>query len=55
VLIVEKGLNKVVDGDVEGGESMIDRARKFDPKAVDELAQEVECEREKAERFIEKK
>jgi predicted transcriptional regulator len=34
---------------------MIDRARKIDPKAVDELADAVEREREKAERFIQRK
>lgn len=50
--IVEEGLDKAVDGDVAAGKSMIDHARKIDPKAVDELADEVEREKEKAERFI---
>ena len=34
---------------------MIDEAKKRDPKAVDELAEEVERDREQAERFIDKK
>ena len=53
--IAEAGLDKVVEGDVETGKSMIDRARKIDPNAVGELADEVERDREKAERFIRKK
>lgn len=53
--IAEEGLDKVVEGDKEAGEKMIDEARKIDPKAVDELAQEVERDNEKAERFIRRK
>jgi hypothetical protein len=53
--IAEEGLEKVVEGDVKAGKTMIDRARKIDPKAVDELADEVERDREKAERFIQRK
>jgi predicted transcriptional regulator len=53
--IAEEGLDKVVEGDVEAGKTMIDRARKIDPKAVDELADEVERDRAKAERYIQKK
>jgi predicted transcriptional regulator len=53
--IAEEGLDKIVDGDMEKGKTMIDQARKIDPKAVDELADEVERDREKAERFIQKK
>ena len=53
--IAEEWLDKVIEGDVETGKTMIDRARKIDPKAVDELADEVEREREKAERFIQRK
>ena len=52
--IAEEGLDKIVEGDTEAGKTMIDRARKIDPKAVDELADEVEREREKADRFIQK-
>lgn len=53
--VADEGLDKIVEGDVEAGKTMIDRARKIDPKAVDELAEEVERDREKAERFIQKK
>ena len=53
--IAEEGLDKVVEGDEEGGKKLIDEARKIDPKAVEELAEEVESEKEKAERFIDKK
>lgn len=53
--IAEEGLDKVVEGDQKAGKRMIDEARKIDPKAVDELADEVEREKEKAERFIHKK
>ena len=53
--IAEEGLDKVIEGDKEAGKKMIDEARKIDPKAVDELADEVERDREKAERFIDKK
>jgi predicted transcriptional regulator len=53
--IAEEGLDKIVEGDMEKGKTMIDQARKIDPKAVDELADEVERDREKAERFIQKK
>lgn len=53
--IAEEGLDKVVEGDTKAGKRMIDEARKIDPKAVDELADEVEREKEKAERFIHKK
>jgi predicted transcriptional regulator len=53
--IAEEGLDKIVDGDMDKGKTMIDQARKIDPKAVDELADEVEHDREKAERSIQKK
>lgn len=53
--IAEEGLDKVVEGDQKAGKRMIDEARKIDPKAVDELADEVEREKEKAERFIHKR
>jgi hypothetical protein len=52
--VAEEGLDKVIEGDKEAGKRMIDEARKIDPKAVDELADEVEREKEKAERFIHK-
>jgi len=53
--IAEEGLDKIVEGDMEKGKTMIDQARKIDPKAVDELADEVERDKEEAERFIQKK
>jgi|307.fasta_scaffold196849_2 hypothetical protein len=34
---------------------LIDRAKKIDPKGVKELAEEVERDKETAERFVEKK
>jgi hypothetical protein len=34
---------------------MIDQAKKLDPKAVEELAEEVEQDKKNAERFVEKK
>jgi uncharacterized protein HemY len=53
--IAEQGLDKVIEGDEEEGEKLIDQAKKLDPKAVEELAEEIEHDKEKAERFIEKK
>jgi hypothetical protein len=35
----------------EARKKLIDRAKKIDPKAAEELAQEVERDKEKAERF----
>ena len=52
--IAEEGLDKVVEGDTEAGEKLIDKAKKIDPKGVEELAEEVEREKEKAERFVNK-
>jgi hypothetical protein len=53
--IAEEGLDKIIEGDEEKGRRMIDEAKKRDPKAVEDLAQEVERDREQAERFIDKK
>jgi hypothetical protein len=52
--IAEEGLDKIIEGDTEKGRRMIDEAKKRDPKAVEDLAREVEHDREKAERFIKK-
>ena len=52
--IAEEGLDKIVEGDTETGEKLIDEAKKIDPKAVEELAQEVERDKENAERFVNK-
>jgi predicted transcriptional regulator len=53
--IAEKGLDKIIEGDEEKGREMIDEAKKRDPKAVAELAEEVERDRAQAERFVDKK
>ena len=53
--IAEEGLDKIVEGDEEAGQKLIDEANKIDPKAVEELAEEVERDKEKAERFVERK
>jgi uncharacterized protein HemY len=53
--IAEEGLDKIVEGDTEAGEKLIDKAKKIDPKAVEELAEEVERDKENAERFVNRK
>ena len=52
--IAEEGLDKIIEGDKEAGEKLIDRAKKIDPKGVEELAEEVERDKEKAKRFVDK-
>jgi uncharacterized protein HemY len=52
--IAEEGLDKIVEGDAEAGEKLIDKAKKIDPKAVEDLAEEVERDKENAERFVDK-
>jgi predicted transcriptional regulator len=52
--IAEEGLDKLVEGDTEAGEKLIDEAKKIDPKAVEELAEEVERDKENAKRFVNK-
>ena len=52
--IAEEGLDKLIEGDTEAGEKLIDKAKQIDPKAVEELAEEVERDKEKAERFVNK-
>jgi hypothetical protein len=53
--IAEEGLDQIVEGDKEKGRKMIDQAKKIDPKAVEELAEEIEKDKENAERFVGKK
>ena len=53
--LAEQGLDKAIEGDEEKGRRMIDEAKKIDPKAVDDLAEEVERDKEKAEHFVDKK
>jgi uncharacterized protein HemY len=50
--IAEEGLDKLIEGDTEAGEKLIDKAKQIDPKAVEELAEEVERDKENAERFV---
>jgi uncharacterized protein HemY len=52
--IAEEGLDKLIEGDTEAGEKLIDKAKQIDPKAVEELAEEVERDKENAERFVNK-
>jgi hypothetical protein len=52
--IAEEGLDKLIEGDEETGKRLIDEAKKIDPKAVEELAEEVERDKETAKRFIKK-
>jgi predicted transcriptional regulator len=52
--IAEEGLDKLIEGDTEAGEKLIDKAKQIDPKSVEELAEEVERDKENAERFINK-
>ena len=51
--MAEEGLDKLVEGD-KSGEKLIDKAKKLDPGAVDELDREVEHDKEQAESFREK-
>ncbi|HUC09287.1 MAG TPA: hypothetical protein VL985_02540 [Stellaceae bacterium] len=53
--IADEGLEKIIEGDEEKGRRMIEEAKKRDPKAVEELAEEVERDREQAEHFIDRK
>jgi hypothetical protein len=53
--IAEEGLDRIVEGEEEEGQKMIDQAKKLEPKAVAELAEEIEQDKKNAERFVEKK
>ncbi|HEX5455084.1 MAG TPA: hypothetical protein VFX06_14950 [Stellaceae bacterium] len=52
--MAEEGLDRLIDGDPKGRD-LIDKAKKIDPGAVDELAREVEQDKEQAERFTNRK
>ena len=52
--LAEQGLDKVIEGDSRKGRRMIDEAKKIDPGAVEELAEEVERDRTEAENFAKK-
>jgi predicted transcriptional regulator len=51
--MAEEGLDRLVDGD-EKGKELIEKAKKLDPQAVAELAEEVERDKEQAERFTDR-
>jgi hypothetical protein len=53
--IAEEGLDMIVEGEEEAGRKMFDQARRIDPKAVEELAEEIERDKESVIRFAEKK
>jgi hypothetical protein len=53
--LAEEGLDEMVEGDKKKGRRLIDEAKKIDPKAVEDLAAEVERDKEKAERFSDRK
>jgi predicted transcriptional regulator len=53
--IAEEGLDKIIECDKKTGEKLIDQAKKIDLKAVEELAEEVERDKETAERFVDTK
>lgn len=48
--LAEKGLDRLIAGDKRGRE-LIEKAIKLDPEAVADLAEEVERDKEEAERF----
>ena len=52
--IAGEGLDKIIEGDKEAGEKLIDKAKKIDPKGVEELAEEVERDKENADRFADR-
>jgi hypothetical protein len=49
-----EGLDKLIEGDTETGEKPIDKAKQIDPKAVEELAEEINATRNNAERLVSK-
>ena len=51
--MAEEGLDRQVEGD-KSGEKLIDKAKKLNPGAVEELAREVERDKEEAEQFRDK-
>ena len=49
--MAEEGLEKIIEGDRKTGEQLIDKAKKLNRSAVEELAEEVEKDKDEAERF----
>ena len=52
--MAEQGIEKIIAGDRKTGEKLIEKAKKLDPSAVEELAEEAEKDKEEAERFSRK-
>jgi hypothetical protein len=50
--LAEEGLDKIIEGDANKGREMIEKAKKIEPKAVEQLAEEIEQDKAAAERFI---
>jgi hypothetical protein len=50
--LAEEGLDKIIEGEGDKGREMIEKAKKIEPKAVEQLAEEIETDRAAAERFI---
>jgi hypothetical protein len=48
----EEGLDKIIEGEPDKGREMIKKAKKIEPKAVKQLAEEIETDRATAERFV---
>ena len=48
--LAEEGLDKLIAGD-ESGRELIEKARKLDPAALDEVAAEIERDKRIAEQF----
>ena len=49
--LAEQGLDKMIEGDRKEGEKLVEQAKKLDPEAVQEVAREVEEDRQQAEKF----
>ena len=45
----------IVEGEDEVGRKLIEHARQIDPKAVEELAEEIERDTDSVARFVEKR
>jgi hypothetical protein len=52
--IAEEGLDRLIEGDTATGKKLIDKTKQIDPKAVEELAEEVQRDQDHAERFVNK-
>jgi hypothetical protein len=50
--LAEEGLDKIIEGEADKGRRMIDEAKKIEPRAVEQLAEEIENDRATAERFV---